>query len=176
MSKRRARNLTGNLLDCPRGIDPQSWVGDSLLTKAKAPSLPPACHCPPPQPNRVGGCRPGLRWVDHDHLTAYCCTCDKALLRGRHKRRDQVHMLGLAELRPDNLDLEDLVDAGWLTGDRPEPIALDPTMAWPVVDAGTAPAQPLPTDAEIESLLQAAASADEVLKALAATDPLEGLA
>ena len=176
MSKRRARNLPGNLLDCPRGIDPQSWVGDSLLTKAKAPSLPPACHCPPPQPNRVGGCRPILRWTGPDELEAACATCNKALQRGRHKRRDQVHMLGLAELRPDNLYLEDLVDAGWLTGDRPEPIALDPAMAWPVVDAGTAPAASLPADAEIESLLQAAASADEVLKALATADPLEGLA
>ena len=119
MSKRRARNLTGNLLDCPRGIDPQSWVGDNLLTKAKAPSLPPACHCPPPQPNRVGGCRPGLRWVDHTTLeagpvlAAYCRLCRKSLLPGVHKRRSQLWVIGLAELyatSPENVDLDSVSD------------------------------------------------------------------
>ena len=67
------------------------------------------CCCPPAQVNRVGGCQPGLTWADDDHtaLTAICRTCMKPLVSSQHRRRDQVHMIGLTKLPLDHIDMED---------------------------------------------------------------------
>jgi hypothetical protein len=139
MTRRRARTLTGGLLDCPPNVDPASWTATSLLDKMKPAPLPPACHCPPAQANRLGGCHPMLRWVGHDQLQPFCMLCGKALVAGVNRRRDQVRMIALSSMEPGHLDLEDLVEAGWLVGDRPEPPQPDPAlagMAWPTARAG----------------------------------------
>jgi hypothetical protein len=132
MARRRTFNRSGSLLDAPIGIDPSSWASDNLLTKPRSTPAPQACQCRPSlRSTDLGGCRPGLRWVSHDLLAAYCLTCQKALIPGRHRRRPQVHMLALAALRPDDLDLEDCRAAGWLHDERPAPEPIDPAMAWP---------------------------------------------
>jgi hypothetical protein len=132
MTRRRTRNLTGGLLDCPPNVDPASWTASSLLERIKPAAAPAACQCRPSNgPTDLGGCQPGLSWIDHDQLLACCRTCGKALLSGRHRRREQLHFLGLAQLGPDNLDLEDLREWGVLTGERPAPQQPDLAMAWP---------------------------------------------
>jgi hypothetical protein len=160
MTRRRARNLTGGLLDCPPNVDPASWTATSLLDKMKPAPLPPACQC---RPNNgatdLGGCQPGLRWIDHDTLGAVCRLCQRALLQGRHRRREQVHFLGLAQLGPSNLDLEDLYSWGVMVGERPAPPEPDPAlagMAWPTARAG-AP-QGVPT---AEAIAAAAAALEQ---------------
>jgi len=116
---RRQRTLSGSLLDAPTGVDPTSWASDNLLTKPRSTPAPPACCCPPPSPHRLGGCRPVLV-LKESTLTPICATCQRALLPGRHRRRDQSHVLGLAALGVESLDLEDLREAGLLvTGDSP---------------------------------------------------------
>ena len=119
--RRRTRNLEGGLLDCPPNISQESWLADSLLDKIQPAPLPPACHCPPAQANRLGGCRPMLRWAGHDQLQPFCLICGKALVAGVNRRRDQVRMIALAMMEPGHLDIPDLVYAGWLVGDRPAP-------------------------------------------------------
>jgi len=130
--------LEGGLLDCPPNISQESWLADSLLDKIQPAPAPPACHCPPAQANRLGGCRPMLRWVGHDQLQPFCLLCSKALVAGVNRRRDQVRMIALAAMEPEHLDLEDLVDAGWLVGERPappEPDSAMAAMAWPTAKA-----------------------------------------
>lgn len=79
-----------------------------------------------------------LRWVGHDQLQPFCLLCGKALVAGVNRRRDQVRMIALAAMEPEHLDLEDLVEAGWLVGDRPAPAEPDSAMAgmgWPMAKA-----------------------------------------
>ena len=122
---RRQRTLSGSLLDAPIGIDPTSWASDNLLTKPRSTPAPPACQCRPNRgPTDLGGCKPGLRWVSHTKLAAVCLLCQKPLVVGTNKRRDQLRMLGLASLALENLDLEDLREWGVLTDERPGPEAL----------------------------------------------------
>jgi len=52
--------------------------------------------------------------VGVDGLRAICGTCLKPLHKSVHRRRDQTHVLGLADLPIENLDLDDLRDAGLL--------------------------------------------------------------
>lgn len=168
MPRRRTFNRNGSILSAPAGVDPSSWANDTLLAKPKALPMPEACQCPPPQPNRLGGCRPGLRWVSHDRLEACCNNCQRALLSGRHRRRDQQHLLGLAALGPDALDLEDCVAAGWLRGDRPEPELIDPAMAWPAAAVAAAAARgPAVPDAQAHAAAVAALERDEAAMAAA---------
>jgi hypothetical protein len=146
---RRSRNLTGGLLDCPPNVDPASWLAPSILDRMKPAPAPQACRCPPAQVGRLGGCKPALRWLDHDTLGAYCACCQRALVAGVNRRRDQVHLIGLSLLPIADLDLLDLIEWGVLQGDRPEPPQPDPAMA--DTDRLTAAleqteAQPLPVE------------------------------
>ena len=110
----------------------------ALLTpQQRRPPIGPICFCPVPDPHRLGGQRPMLRWAEHDRLTAACGTCLKPIKQGIHKRRSAVHVLGLAELPIDALDLADLADAGLLLDHPPRPAppeadAFDPEApSWP---------------------------------------------
>ena len=49
-------------------------------------------------------------WSDPEHtaLRPICRTCLKPLLSSQHKRRDQIHMIGLSKLPLDHIDMEDL--------------------------------------------------------------------
>ena len=121
MPKRKLKvdRWSGGLLDCPPSIDPDSWNNDNILTAAKpsARQRDRACHCPPQQINRVGGCDAGLRWVEPGvSLEACCHTCGKPLIKGVNKRQDQVLMLRLAAAPIDHLDLADLRACRWLRG------------------------------------------------------------
>lgn len=136
--RQRTYNRSGSLLDAPIGIDPDSWANDSLLTKARPPEAPKPCHCPPPQKNRCGGCRPGLRWVSHTQVVPYCRVCNKALVAGTHRRRDQVRMIALAAMELEHLDLEDLKEWGVLTGERPAPEPTPAELAWPAINRAMA--------------------------------------
>ena len=49
-----------------------------------------------------------------DQFKAICATCLKPLHKGIHRRRDQTHVLGLADLPMERLDVDDLRDAGLL--------------------------------------------------------------
>jgi hypothetical protein len=132
MARRGTFNRSGHILDAPTGVDPSSWAADNLLTKTQPIAAPLACQCPPTQGTHyLGGCKPGLRWVDHLTLSPICLTCQKALIPGRHRRRDQVHMIGLSALPIDDLDLADLREWGVLASERPAPEESDPAMAWP---------------------------------------------
>lgn len=63
-----------------------------------------------------------LRWVSHTELAPCCGTCLKPLWPGIHKRRQAVHVIGLAQLDVDSqLDLADLADAGLLLPHPPRP-------------------------------------------------------
>lgn len=105
-----------SILDHARGkvLDP--------LSKSRLPR-PPVCRCPPAQKGRLGGCRPVLRWADHDTLEAACSTCQRRLERGTHRRRDQTHLLGLVQLwqnDPSQVDLDGLREEPvLLVGERP---------------------------------------------------------
>ena len=62
-----------------------------------------------------------LRWAAHDRLEPACGTCLRALTPGVHRRRAATHILGLAALPLEALDLEDLADAGLLLEHPPRP-------------------------------------------------------
>ena len=47
-----------------------------------------------------------------DELKAICATCLKPLHKGIHRRQDQAHVLGLCDLPMENIDFDDLRDAG----------------------------------------------------------------
>lgn len=120
---------SGRILDPLPGeehLDQMPILQRAMLPRSKrvAP-LGPVCGCPPPMPHHLGGCRPGLIRVEGG-LAAICQTCRKPLVRGVHRRRDQVHVLGLVELGPDQLDLEDLVDAGLLERMDPDQTGTEP--------------------------------------------------
>ena len=125
MARRGTFNRSGHILDAPTGVDPSSWAADNLLTKTKPVAAPLACQCRPSSgPTDLGGCKPGLRWVDHTTLEALCLLCQKPLRAGIHKRRDQLRMLAFTALEIEHLDLDDLKDWGVLTDERPGPGAL----------------------------------------------------
>jgi len=84
-----------------------------LPASKRVAAVGPVCCCPPPQANRLGGCRPGLKRVG-DQLEPICQICLKPLVSGIHRRRDQTHVIGLSKLPADHLDLDDLVAAGLL--------------------------------------------------------------
>lgn len=124
MSRRTARNSGGapvrfrsdlTLLQSGNpALDHMPILQLAMLPRSKrVAAVGPVCGCPPPQANRLGGCRPGLKRVG-DQLEPICQTCLKPLVSGIHRRRDQTHVIGLANLPPDHLDLEDLVAAGLL--------------------------------------------------------------
>lgn len=92
----------------------------------------PVCCCPPAERNRLGGCRPGLKRVEQE-LKPVCFNCWRPLVSGIHRRRDQVHVIGLAKLPPDHLDLDDLVDAGLLQPLDRHPSPIDPGEFTPMV-------------------------------------------
>ena len=117
--RRRSDRFDGSLLDAPPAVDATAWETNTVLTPLKKAADPPACCCPPPSPHRLGGCRPVLV-LKESTLTPICATCQKGLIPGRHRRRDQSHVLGLAALGAERLDLEDLREVGLLvTGDSP---------------------------------------------------------
>lgn len=119
MSRRRSSRRwdSGSILSAPPTISEESWQNDSILTTAAAPKPPELCRCPPAQANRLGGCRPALRWVDSNKLepslVPVCGTCLRQLVKGVNKRRDQLWVMGLAELyetNPENVDLDSVSD------------------------------------------------------------------
>ena len=174
MARQRTFNRSGHILDAPTGVDPSSWAADNLLTKTKPVAAPLACQCRPSSgPTDLGGCKPGLRWVSHDLLAAYCLTCQKALIPGRHRRRPQVHMLALAALRPDDLDLADCRAAGWLHDERPAPDQAAAAMTWPRPAAQhRGPAEPDPDT--IAAATDALERADRQQEWLGRSGVLEG--
>jgi hypothetical protein len=119
MTRRRARNLTGGLLDCPPNVDPASWLAPSILDRMKPAPAPQACRCPARQAGQLGGCRPALRWLGPESLGAYCACCQRDLVAGVNRRRDQSHLIGLSLLPIADLDLADLREWGVLSGERP---------------------------------------------------------
>jgi len=128
--KGRGDRWNGRILDPRPGeehLDQLTVVERALLPRSKRVKPEPLCCCPPPQHNRLGGCRPGLKRVG-DQLEPICFNCQRPLLKGRHKRRQQTHVIGLAELPIDALDLEDLVDAGLLRSTPFDPGQLDRAM------------------------------------------------
>ena len=140
MTRRRRRDpgayLRGSILDPQPGEE--HLVGLNVLEyalltpKQRQPPIGPICSCPVPDPHRLGGQRPMLRWAAHDQLEPACGTCLKPIKQGIHKRRMAVHVLGLAELPIDALDLADLADAGLLLEYPPRPEA--PVPAAPAPD------------------------------------------
>lgn len=98
----------------------------TILEPRKRPSekLGPICCCPKPQKNRLGGCRPALRWISHSELQACCATCLKPLQKGTHKGREQTWALGLSAMfqtDPAWVDLGDLETRGDIVG-GPRPL------------------------------------------------------
>ena len=136
--------LRGSILDPQPGEE--HLVGLNVLEyalltpKQRQPPIGPICSCPVPDPHRLGGQRPMLRWAAHDQLEPACGTCLKPIKQGIHKRRMAVHVLGLAELPIDALELADLADAGLLLEHPPRPVppeadAWDPEVAEGDADA-----------------------------------------
>ena len=133
MTRRRrdpGARYSGNILDPLPGEEHLAGLTVlqyALLTpQQRRPPIGPICNCPVPDAHRLGGQRPMLRWVAHDRLAAVCGTCLKPIKQGIHKRRPAVHVLGLAELPIDALDLGDLADAGLLLEHPPRPEAAGP--------------------------------------------------
>lgn len=95
-------------------LDSTNILDLAARPRSKRNDIGPVCHCPPSQSNQVGGCQPKLLQVGVDGLKAICATCLKPLNKSVHRRRDQSHVLGLADLPIENLDFDDLRDAGLL--------------------------------------------------------------
>jgi len=118
--------LRGSILDPTPGEEHLAGLNVleyALLTpQQRRPPIGPICNCPVPGLHHLGGQRPMLRWAEHDRLEPACGTCLKPIKQGIHKRRPAVHVLGLAELPLDALDLIDLADAGLLLEYPPRPI------------------------------------------------------
>jgi hypothetical protein len=118
---RSNRRWSGNILD---GAGPGTIL--EPLPKKRTGPPGPVCSCPPPEANRLGGQRPMLRWISHTELAPCCGTCLKPLWPGIHKRRQAVHVMGLARLELEVLDLADLADAGLLLDEPRPPAEPDP--------------------------------------------------
>ena len=112
--RRRTDRWSGSLLDAPPGIDKHAWNTDNLLTPLKEEKEASSCSCTVSASNQLGGCKPMLRVGEDEKLTPMCGTCQKELRSGLHRRRDQLHILGLAKLGRQNIDLDDLRAAGLL--------------------------------------------------------------
>lgn len=109
----------GTILDAPPSVDAESWAQASILDSVKAARPEAVCHCPPPSKGRFGGCMPALRRSEGtDALEPYCVTCQRPLVPGVHRRRDQTRVIALAKLPPEHLDLEDLAECGLLRDDN----------------------------------------------------------
>jgi hypothetical protein len=142
MSKRSAIRWSGNILDPLPGQEHLEELtvlerGCLSAQQRKAP-IGPRCCCPPAQRGRLGGCRPALV-ADGDRLKPICRTCLKALVSGEHRRRDQTHVIGLAELPMDHVDLADLEAAGLLVDLSPIEAGLIESDGEPMVPAAFAP-------------------------------------
>ena len=94
MTRRRrdpGARYSGNILDPLPGEEHLAGLNVleyALLTpKQRQAPIGPICSCPVPDPHRLGGQRPMLRWAEHDRLTAACGTCMKPIKQGIHKRR-----------------------------------------------------------------------------------------
>lgn len=113
MTRRRdpAAHLRGNILDPLPGQEHLEGLTILQLgvwtSEQRKPKPDPACRCMP------NICRPALM-ADGDRLLPVCRVCRQALISGVHRRREQTHVIGLAELPMDHLDLAELEEVGLL--------------------------------------------------------------
>ena len=124
MSKRNRRydnksKLLEGLPGSGMGIIDYAMLPKSKRQALEAGDTGKRCCCPPPQRNRLGGCQPGLTWANADRtaLKAICRTCLKPLVSSQHRRRDQVHMIGLTKIPFDHIDMDDIRDWGVFVGE-----------------------------------------------------------
>ena len=105
----------GTIIDAAmerKGWDRSTDPG-SLLVKMPEPKQPPICHCPPRVANRLGGMDPR---IDLDAGVIRCRTCLKEVGPACRTRRVS-HLRGLLSLKetlPDQFDLDDCREAGFL--------------------------------------------------------------
>ena len=103
------RKRIGCILD---RFDPALDPGN-LIKPMGQPKQTPICHCQPPSVGRLGGMDPA---IDREGSRVVCRTCLKQI-GPACKRRNVVHLRGLIALdqkNPQNVDWDDIEDAGWL--------------------------------------------------------------
>ena len=105
----------GTILDAAMANKGWDKVTDphSLLVKMPEPKQPPICHCQPAEKGRLGGMDPA---IDREGSRVVCRTCLREI-GPACKRRHVVHLRGLIALdqkNPQNVDWEDIKEAGWL--------------------------------------------------------------
>ena len=105
----------GMILDCA----PAAELDPGNLCKPLAkPKAEPICHCAPQQKARLGGMDPR---IDLEANSIRCATCFKEIGPACRTRRVS-HLRGLLQLKeklPDQFDLDDCRDAGFLLEVRP---------------------------------------------------------
>ena len=105
------RNREGSILD-RAGYSAELDPGNLCIPMGR-PKQAPICHCLPQEKGRLGGMNP---CIDRERSRVVCRSCLKEI-GPACRRRQVVHLRGLIALdekSPQNVDWDDIEDAGWL--------------------------------------------------------------